>query len=64
MNEERDAGDDYTFRARTCAHMADGFRAPKARRRHPVPFIRRMVREYQDAAATWAQAAQALAVEP
>ena len=63
MNEERDTVDDYTFRAETCAHMADGLRTPEARRRHPVPFIRRMVREYQDAAATWAQVVQALAVE-
>lgn len=65
MSEEQDTVEDYTVRAELCAFVADGFREPEARRWHKVPFIRRMIREYQDAAATWAQAARELqAVQP
>ncbi len=60
MNEHGDTYEDYMLCAQMCMSIADGFRTQIARRWHDVSFVRRMIREYQGAAITWALEAQKL----
>lgn len=60
MSEQGDTYDDYMVMAEIAAGLAEGFRAPEARTRFAAKVRTACIRERQDAAAGWAQAAQAL----
>lgn len=60
MSEQGDTYEDFMVMAEMAAGLAEGFRAPEARARFAAKVRSACIHERQDAAAGWAQAAQAL----
>ena len=63
MGDKVNDGDtygDYMVMAEMAAHQAEALREPVALRWHSAASRRRYIREWQDAAAGWAMAAEAL----